>query len=437
MNVLKNILILTVDCWNLNIAANSSYTYSNLFSDMKEYSISNIYIREEMPNDPCCKRYFQISESKIIKSLLKRNIKTGREVFCEDAVSEEDFKNVESQKLMYDKHRKKFYYTKKIIRELIWFFASWKSKELDDYLESVKPDVIIFSMEGYIHFNRICRYVLKKTGAKSIGYFWDDNFTYKQRPGNVGYKFLRFFQRKSLKKLSDLTTAFWAISPKTKKEADDFFGIDCRVLPKSSERAVEMSDETTILQKGINKPLKMLYAGNLMIGRLDTIRMVSEFLADINKDELKLKLDVYTPTQVPPDLKNIGNGVEFHLPVSQSEVLKLQQETNILLFAEDVIGKERKVARLSFSTKIPDYLSCGRCILAVGDYDTAPMEYFREENIALCACNKQELTEQINNLLLNPEIMYEYGERARKCAAQNHSKAEIQRIIRKTIEEVI
>ena len=256
------------------------------------------------------------------------------------------------------------------------------------------------------------------------------------RSDTSGTTISRISKDREISDISAVTTDFWAISPKTKKEADDFFGISCRVLPKSAERKIDLSSEAKVQSKNPTLPLKMLYAGNLMIGRLDTVRMVSEILADINKDGVKIAFDVYTSTEVPDDLKNIGNGIKFHLPVSQSEVLTLQQQSDILLFAEDIIGKERKVARLSFSTKIPDYLSCGKFILAVGDYDTAPMEYFREENVALCASNTKELTEQIQKLLLKPEIMNEYGARAQKCAVRNHSKTEIQRIIQETINEV-
>lgn len=428
----KNILILTVDCWNLNIGANSSYTYSNLFSSMDDYNISNIYTRDELPNDPCCSKYFQISENRIIKSLFKRKTKTGKEVVCGVASDEANSLAVNQQKELYSKHRKRFCYTKKIIRELIWKFSAWKSKELDTFLESVKPDAVIFTMEGYIHFNRICRYVLKKTGAKGIGYFWDDNFTYKQR-SSVGYKVLRLLQRKSLKKLAKKTAAFWAIAPKTKKEADDFFGIDCILLPKPAEKDDDIIFDS---QKPIVKPIKMMYAGNLMIGRMDTVRAVAKAMAEINKEGENLTLDVYSNTEIPNDLMNFGNGVIFHPPVSQSEVLNLQQRADVLLFAEDIVGKDRKVARLSFSTKIPDYLSSGKCILAIGDNDTAPMEYFRSENIALCAGNEGELLEQLGKIVNTPEILIEYGRRAYECARKNHSKEKIQKKVSDTINQV-
>ncbi len=435
---MKRVLILTVDSWNLNICANSSYTYSSLFSSMDGYEISNIYLRDELPNDPCCKRYFQISENKIIKSLFKRKIQTGREVACGEAETKEDIAVVEAQKNLYNKQRRSFYYAKKMVREIIWFVSPWKSKQLDNFIDSVKPDVVIFTMEGYIHFNRLCRYVLRKTQAKGIGYFWDDYFTYKTRPGgfgkNPGYKLLRYFQRRSLKKLSAVTDAFWAISPKTKKEADEFFGIDCILLPKPSEKENAVNFEE---QQAVALPIKMLYAGNLMIGRMDTIKTLAKVLCEINKEQIKIQLDIYSSTDVPKELLNMGHGIIFHKPVSQSEILDIQTKADILLFAEDIIGKQRKAARLSFSTKIPDYLSCGKCILALGDKDIAPMEYFKEENVALCASDESEIKKQIEYVLNNPSLLAEYGKRAYECAKNNHSKAMVQGIIRETIDGVL
>ena len=431
---MKKILILTVDCWNTKNAASSATTYSTLFTSMSEYELYNIYIREELPDDPCCKRYFQISERRIIKGLFNRKIKSGKEVKRQSVCSEADNENINKQKDFYDKQRNHFYYTKKMIREIIWFLSKWKSKELDDYLEQIKPDIVLFAMEGYIHFNRICRYVIKKTGAKSIGYFWDDNFTYRQRPNNLGYKVFRFFQRKSLKKLAKFTDQFWAISPKTKIEADCFFGIDCIVLPKPTER------DTSVIPKNESdstKPLKMMYAGNLMIGRINTIKALAEVLKFVNSSELKVVLDVYTSTKIPDELKNYGYGIVFHDPVSTREVLELQDKSRVLLFVEDIVGAEKKVARLSISTKVPDLLSSGKCIFALGDYDTASMEYFYKEKTALCAQNKAEILDCINVLLECPDVVKEYSERAFDCAKRNHSKDNIKNLLSENIRKVL
>lgn len=92
---------------------------------------------------------------------------------------------------------------------------------------------------------------------------------------------------------------------------------------------------------------------------------------------------IYTIAEISDDLQNSGNGVVFYKSVPQNKVLYLQQ-SDILLFAEDIVGAEWKVERLSFSAKILDYLNSGKCIYAIGDNDIVPMEYFGEGAVDVC-----------------------------------------------------
>ena len=173
-----------------------------------------------------------------------------------------------------------------LARELLWKLGNWKTKELDAFLDEFKPDIILHGMDGYIHMNRLVRYAQKRTGAKAIGYIWDDNFTYKQSK-KIGYKVYRYFQRKSLKKLAKQTETFFAITPKTKQEADEFFNIDCTLLSKPLN-----ADPIAENYEMLNKPLKMLYTGNLLIGRDKTLAKLSLVLKEINMGTHNVVLDV-------------------------------------------------------------------------------------------------------------------------------------------------
>ena len=431
---MRQVLVLTVDCWNKDIGTNSSYTFSNLFSSMTNYEFSNIYIRDEMPNDSCCKRYFQISENRIIKSIFNRKIRTGKEVYNNAIVTESVLKNISQQKKLYSKQRSSFYYLKKIIRELIWFISPWKSKELDEFIDDIKPDSVVFAMEGYIHFNRICRYVLQRTGAKGVGYFWDDCFTYKQTKGNAGRSFLRFFQRISLKKLAQYCEQFWAITEKTKKEADAFFGISSHILTKP----IDFSSDDVWKEYTVNKPIRVLYTGNLMIGRFEIIKEISRAFKKVNKDSVKIVLDVYTQSQIEKNkIEQLTPQVRIHDPVTTEKVLELQQNADILLFAEALSGSQRLIARLSFSTKLTDYFRSGKCILAIGSSDVAPMEYLHKQDAALCANSSEEIYIRLNEIVERPYLINEYGKKAFECGLTNHSRQAIQKIINDTFESLV
>lgn len=431
---MPKILICTVDAWNSKLSASSSNTFSALFSQYDAQDLANLYIREEFPDSKVCSRYFQISEQLVIKSLLKPKIKTGREVVATEEVSKGDLDTLDKYHKLYDKNRAKRSYVKLFIREIIWFFGRWHTKELDAFLEDFSPDVVVFSMEGYIHFNRICRYIVKKTGAKAIGYFWDDNFTYKQLKNNLGFRMFRLFQRRSLKKLVKCTNKFWAISPKTKKEVDEFFNVDSILLTKP----IDMPEKNISMTAINKKTVKMVYTGNLAIGRTSTIIAISKALDKLNEKEKLIELDVYTPTALTPEeSKELGSSVHICLPVPMKEVASIQEEADILLFVEDIDGPLSKKARLSFSTKITDYLRSGKCILALGNADTAPMEYFAQTGAAICVTKKEEIEEALQMILKSPAILAEYATRAYKCGKENHDGEKIRWIVEETITELV
>lgn len=418
MNKNLKILIMTVPSWNSKVGANS---WETLLEGYHCENLASIYIRDEVPDSNVCSRYFNISENKIIKSLLKRNIKTGAEVTAEK--NDADDSDLKAHNERYVKMKKKRRYSMLLARELIWKLGKWHTPELDAFLDSFKPDVILHSMDGYIHLNRIIEYAIKRTGAKAVGYIWDDNFTYKQHP-DIGYKIYRFFQRGSLKRLSKVTQEFFAISNLTKKEADDFFGIDCHLLTKP------LLKEPVVINNEVTFPINMLYTGSLIIGRDESLLRISEALKKINQKKILITLDVYTQTVLSEEMHSqIQNEFcHIHKPIPQAEALKKQNEADILLFLEDIDGKDAKVARLSFSTKITDYLSAGKCIFAVGNRNTAPMQYFIENNAAVVCTNDDEIVKNLTALCKDEGLINTYAQNACISAKKNHNPEDIHEI---------
>lgn len=420
------ILVITVASWNSKVGSN---TWSSLLKNYDSDKIANICIRDEFPDNIICSRYFSISENKVMKSILKRNLKTGREIKPE--IPQDNGEDLNAHNERYQKMQKKRRYSLLMARELVWKFGNWKTPEFNAFLDSFKPDIILHSMEGYIHLNNIVEYAIKRTGAKAIGYIWDDNFTYKTSK-KIGYKIYRFFQRNSLKRLAKKTSGFFAISDMTKEEADKFFGIDCVVLTKP------LSCEPKVNYDEIQYPIKAVYTGNLMIGRDRTLARIVKAAEDINNNGIKIRFDVYTKTVLSNEIKSILNCdyCQVHAPVPQKEVLEIQRKSDLLLFVEDIDGKDAKAARLSFSTKITDYLSSGKCIFAVGFNETAPMQYFIKNEAALTATNDNEIKEKLSMLANNPELLVQYAEKSCKSGIENHREEKIFKTFDNVIKSV-
>lgn len=421
------LLVITVPSWNSKGGAN---TWATLLESYDPKNVASVYIREEIPDSTVCSRYFCISENRIIKSILKRTIQTGYEVTPE-APSLQSEEDLAAHNERYGKMQKKRRYSMLMARELVWKFGKWRTKELDAFLDDFKPDVILHAMEGYIHLNRITQYALRRTGAKAVGYIWDDNFTYKQQSA-LGYKIYRFFQRRSVKKLAKQTDAFFAISDMTKREADATFGINCEILTKP------LSAHPTVSYDDVTFPVRLLYTGNLLIGRDRSLARVAEALKEVNRDGVKYTVDVYTPTALKDEIK-AQLDCDFctvHAPIPQREVLEKQRQADMLLFLEDIDGPDAHVARLSFSTKTTDYLSSGKCIFAVGCADTAPMQYLAQHDAAVTAVNDQEIKEKLTAIVEEPSLLKTVADNAARLGLENHSPERIQATFDRVIEAV-
>ena len=134
------ILVITVSSWNSKVGANS---WASLLEGYPSENIANISIREECPDSNICSRYFCISENKILKSIFKRKLKTGYEVTAEVKEENHDL-TVHNER--YKKLQGKRFYPLLLSRELVWKLGKWKSKELDVFIDSFKPDIIFLDL---------------------------------------------------------------------------------------------------------------------------------------------------------------------------------------------------------------------------------------------------------------------------------------------------
>lgn len=424
------ILIFTVSSWNSRIGSN---TWATLVEGYPAENLANICIREEYPDSNVCSRYFVISENKVLKSVFRRHITTGYEVDKTDNAEMNMNSDLQKHNARYKKMSVKRKTYMLLARELVWKFGKWHTEDLDAFLDDFKPDIILHSMEGYIHLNRIIEYAIARTQAKAVGYIWDDNFTYLQSK-KLGDQFYRFIQRKSLKKLAQKTDAFFAITKKTKKEADAFFNINSVLLTKPLLFAPECC------QTLVEYPIRMIYTGKLIIGREDTISQIAQAINEVNNSSVpKILLDIYTNTQLGENTKaKINNAwCQIHPAVPQKEVYELQKQANILLFVEAIKGPKAKIARLSFSTKITDYLSTGKCIFAVGHKDTAPMEYFEENSSAITAYDEESIKSVVEHITEHPEVISETAKRGSEVAVKIHNPEMIRKRFWSVLQEVL
>lgn len=415
------ILFITVNGWN-NTTGTSTIT--SIIEGYPKECIANIFLRADLPNSPVCDNYFRIDELKVLKSIFYKKIKTGYKI-SSNALKNIDFATERATQNSLKSNKNIF---TPFIRDFVWKIGNWKSKELIEFVSDFNPDLIIFPAEGLIHFNNIGLYISKLLN-KPIGlFFWDDNFTFKPT-SHLITKIYRFLLRKNIKKISKKAEFAFSLNPKMQSECLTELNRSSVLLTKPIVNTINVKP----YQYGGNI-IKILYTGSIYIGRGDTILELIEQIKKINtKYNKRFFLEIYTNSSLTDEAKKKYNieGVSSLLPpVTKEKVIELQQNSDILLFAEALEGKHKYSARLSFSTKITDYLSARRCILAIGPSDIAPIEYLKNNDIALVADKSEEIFDILEMICFDSEILSDYAEKSYQFGTENHSKETVYKTFR-------
>ena len=232
-----------------------------------------------------------------------------------------------------------------------------------------------------------------------------------------------------------ITDLFYVISNPQKKEYEKIFKRECKLLFKGGKFEGNID-----VKKEYNIPLKLVYAGNISSGRWKTLANIGQAISQINGKETKMVLDLYTLTpKTKKMLKalNIENAIKLIPPASNQEIKEALKNADILVHVDSFNLKDKLYWRLSFSTKIVDYLASARCIFAVGPKDVASMDYFIKNDAAIVSTNQEEIYSQLEKIVSSKDILEEYAIKAWKCGKKNHQIKEIQNRIKCDFEEIL
>lgn len=395
-------------------------SYSNIFGGMKGIQLANIYCRHGLPHNNIVNRHFQITERSLLRNLINRKYPSGKELLCPN---ETDCLSKVEQRL-FDRVRKSRLQIYFWARNLVWATGRWKSAELIKFISDFNPDLIFQPVYYSTYLNTMALFIKELTNAPMVGYVSDDVYTLRQFSLSPLYWIDRFIIRSRVKKLIKRCEYLYVISNTQKREYENCFKKECRVLTKGADFS-----EAPVFVKKYNSCLTIVYTGNIGCGRWRTLSLVAEALKVINTERSVAHLMIYTTTPLTRKMihkLNVPGCSSLLGGVSAGEVYRIQREADILVHVESFSLAERLAVHQSFSTKIVDYLAAGRCIMAIGSKDSASIDYLRENDAAIIACSKRDIYNKLETLVSNTEIIDTYARKAWDCGKKNHQISYIQ-----------
>lgn len=420
-----NVLILTRNAWNDGNC--SGNTLSNFFGDWPKDRLANAFFRAENIENDVCQTYFCVTEQDIIKSILGKNKSVGRVVSYQNktladisVLAECDIVQSKNIYGFFAHHR----WTVALwLRDFLWGIGRWKNDSFDDFLYNFKPEVIFMPCYDSVYMHRILWYVRKKTNARIVLFTGDDTYTLHQVSYSPLYWINRFINRHTMKKSVDMADTLFVISDLQKQEYDKIFKRDCVILRKGRD-----FNDLCQPKEIPNHPIRLVYTGNIHAGRWKTLAYLAQAVKKINANGQKMILDIYSLSAKSEKIisaLNIDGASKTMPPASNVEIHEALSDADILVFVEPFDKKERLKWRLSFSTKIVDYLASSRPILAIGPKDLSSMNYLMQNDAAFCITDVDNLKEQLLRIVNNTNLLHEYVIKAWNCGKQNNSSEQV------------
>lgn len=427
------VLIISAEVWQDK--TNGGNILSNMFRNM-HWEFAQIYCNPGMPENRICKKYFQMTDSMVLRNFLSHKPIGKAFDFIYGEKENEISKNVielPNQKFykFFHNHRLGIFYSAK---HFLWNISNWKNENLKKFIDGFNPDIIFAPCYGDQFMLRLTRFVGQYTGKKIISYISDDHYTLKQFSLSPFFWIERFILRKELRETFPYYSLVYTMTEAQKSQCEKDLHANMKILRKAASYKNFKKKIT------VNAPIRIIYAGGIYLNRWKTLKILVDVLKEINTNGVKAVLDIYTANEITKKMNsalNDGINSRIHFAVSQEKLKKIYQNGDIALHVESFDIKNRLLVRMSFSTKIVDCLSSGCAVMAICDQKQGGFEYLNSENAAFCVSNAAELKQILQNILSNKNLVLEYANSARECCIRNHNVGKIENMIKCDFEKIL
>lgn len=428
------ILLITAEEWNDYVYGNGVLT--NWFTGF-DAEFAQIYTSPGLPDNKVCRKYFQIDERQMVRSLCL-NRKAGREVnMLIDKAEQDVVKNNAQRQGIYGLFKKLSMWMRTpvvMLQDLIWMTGRYDKVALRKFVEDFRPDVVFCPQLGNPKMWRLERIVKDMTDASFVAFTGDDEASYQQVSYSPLFWLRRWYCHRGLKNNISLFSHYFMHSAEQAQDYMGEYGISASTLFKCGDFL------TDFVEKPVGIPIRLVYAGRLYCNRWKTLAEIGKALREINKNGECMVLDIYTQEALTDEQRKAlcpENSVYMKGSVNPQQLKEVYRNADIALHVESMDKKNRLATRVSFSTKIIDLMASTCAILAVCWNRHCGYQYLHDNDAAFCVDDYKNIQPTLQRIADNPIFVQEYARKAYECGRKNHTREKIQKQIRDKFDELI
>lgn len=320
-----------------------------------------------------------------------------------------------------------------LLRDFIWLTGRYNTEELRKFIQEFNPDIVFCPRYISPKQMRLEKLVSTMTKAPFVAFTADDEASVPKYGSLLNRMRKKAIHRRFSKHIL-LYHHYFTFSQDQATEYKSEYGIETSTLLKCGEFTDKYSP------KKIGTPIRIVYAGRLYCNRWKTLAEIGKALQVINKDGIRMVLDIYTQEGMTQEQKTALSEDTFIYmkgSVTPTKLKKVYEDADIALHVESLDKKNRLLTRVSFSTKIIDLMASSCAIMAICWEKHAGYQYLKDKDAAFCCPNYQSILPQLQEICNTPTLITEYQKKAYECGKRNHSRDMIQSQLSSKFEEII
>lgn len=254
----------------------------------------------------------------------------------------------------------------------------------------------------------------RRRGIPFIAYMFDD---YRNQWSSRAFRLLAFILERFVAPRSDgviVPNEFLA------REYRERYGIDAIIIPNPIEVFGYVSPVPRTFES--KRSIRMVYTGAIYEAQRDAIQNLLEAMPLVRGHNFEFH--AYT-SQTRTDFERLAiTGPIFrHSHLSRGEIVRIQQDADILFLPLAFNSPIHEVIRTSAPAKMGEYLASGRPTLVHAPFDTFVSKYFREHNCGLVVNSQKpdDLANAIMRLIQDEQLCRRLVRNARTRAQADFS----------------
>lgn len=403
------VLIISIN--PLSATSNNGKTFASFFKGYPRQQVAQLYFHRETPSSDVCSHYYRIGDEEYARYHLRLEKTLGAPATTHDI----------PQTLISPKaiDFAKASHAIRLLRSVAWTRLDFNAPGVHQWLCKFQPEIIFFCGGDA---NYLYAPVLKLARELDIPfiYYITDDYVLPDRHAGRLERIKRSWTRQVFLQAASASAMTLTIGSAMSQAYRDAFGIESETimnlvdLPKQFPTRDASEEKTTIC-----------YVGGLHLDRWRVLLRVADSLRRLAQaGHAFYSLDVYAP-EVPSEAQaqlSAHPHISYRGHIPAKEVPEALARARVLLHVESFDPAARRATLLSISTKIPEYLIAGRCILAVGPAEAASIKYLREAGAAFVVSGQgqAELDATLESALSSEPSREQAIEAGFCLARQNH-----------------